>query len=154
MTVSVTIHDVMLGLRSNGVGGKHLRQTLWARFGKIYYQGRINGLDLGGTVKFKFKRCYKLQRATQQTTLGHLRIELLCILRFSNSDLFNSLNLKELFDHLPKPLRDFWNNSMTMPEEAIDIEVMTAKEAVQAMTIGDAPESIGIVAESLNHCAY
>ncbi len=64
VTVIVTIHDVMLGLRPNGAGGRHLRQTLWAIFGKICHQGRINGSDLGGTVKFKFKRRYKLQRTT------------------------------------------------------------------------------------------
>ena len=57
MTIIVTIHDVMLGLSPNGVGNRHLRNNLWARFGKIYCQGSINGLDLGGTIKFEFKRC-------------------------------------------------------------------------------------------------
>jgi len=67
----------MLDLRPNGVGGKHLRHDLWARFGKICHQGSINELDLGGAVEFKFKKHYKLQGAAQKTTLGHLRIELL-----------------------------------------------------------------------------
>ena len=55
---------------------RHLRHTLWEIFGKICRQGSINGQDLAGTVEFKLKRRYKLQRATQQTTFVHLRIEL------------------------------------------------------------------------------
>ncbi len=35
VTSVVTIHDVMLDLRLNGVGDRQLRQTLWERFGKI-----------------------------------------------------------------------------------------------------------------------
>ena len=72
VTVVVTIHDVMLELRPNGVGDRHLRRDLWAIFGEIYCQGSINGLDFRGMVEFKFKRNYKLQRVSQQTTLGHL----------------------------------------------------------------------------------
>ncbi|MCY6488242.1 hypothetical protein, partial [Actinobacillus pleuropneumoniae] len=75
MTVEVTIHDGMLDLRPNGVGGRHLRCDLRARFGKICHQESINGPKLGGMVEFEFKRLYKTQRAAQQTTLGHLRIE-------------------------------------------------------------------------------
>ncbi len=55
MTVTVTIHDVMLGLRPNGEGGKHLRKTLWARFLKICRQVSINGPNVGGMAKFEFK---------------------------------------------------------------------------------------------------
>lgn len=50
----------------------------------------------GGTVELKFKRHYKLQRAAQQTTLGHLRIELSCTQKFMNLDVFDLLELKEL----------------------------------------------------------
>ena len=35
VTIEVTIHDGMLDLRTNGMGGRHLRRDLWARFGKI-----------------------------------------------------------------------------------------------------------------------
>lgn len=70
---------------------------------------------------------------------------LLCILRFSNSDLFDSLNSKALFEHLPEPLRYFWNNNMTTPEEAMDIGEMTVKETTQARMIGDSLERIEIV---------
>ena len=45
-------------------------------------------MDLGGTIEFKFKRRYKLQRATQKKTLGHLRIELLYTLRILSKALF------------------------------------------------------------------
>jgi len=75
VTIEVTIHDGMLDLTPNGAGDKQLRCELWARFGKIYHQGSINEPVLGGTFEFKFKKCYKVQRATQQTILGHLRIE-------------------------------------------------------------------------------
>jgi len=129
VTAKVTIHYVMLGLRPNGVGSRHLRQDLWAKFGKIRYQGSINGPNLGGTVQFKFKSCYKLQRTAQQATFGHLRIKLLRAQRFMNPDLFDLLRLKALFENLPKPLRDFWTNNMTTQEEAMDIGEMTAEEA-------------------------
>jgi len=65
----------MFDLRPNGEGDGHLKQKLWASFGKIYCQGSIDGPELGGTVEFEFKRCYKTPRASQQTTLGHLRLE-------------------------------------------------------------------------------
>jgi len=84
VTVRVTIHDLMVDLRPNGVGGRNLRQILWGRFLKIYCQSRINGLNVGGRVKFKFNRQYKLQVAIQQTTLGKLKIELLCAPVFMN----------------------------------------------------------------------
>jgi len=126
--VIVTIHNVMLGLRPNGVGGRHLRRTLWARFGIIYYQGSINGPDLEGTVEFEFKMNYKLQRDAQQTTLGHLRIELFHIQRFMNPNLFNLLNSKALFEHLLEPFRDLLNNNMATFEEAMDIGEMSTEE--------------------------
>ena len=145
MTVIVTIHDVMLSLRQKGASDRNFMQALWARFGKIYHQGSINEPDLGGMVEIEFKRCYKLQRATQKTTLGHLRIELVCVERFMNPDPFDILKLKALSEHLPEPLRHLWNRSMTTLEEAMDISEMIVEEAVQAMTIGDAPESARIV---------
>ena len=77
VTVIVTIHDVMLVLRPNGVGSKHSRWTLWGRFLKISSQLSINGQNVGGTIEFKFKRLYKLQRVVQLTTHGNLRTELL-----------------------------------------------------------------------------
>jgi len=64
VTIWVTIHDVMLDLRLEGVSDKHLRCDLWEIFGKICCEESINELDLGRTVEFKFKKRYKLQRAT------------------------------------------------------------------------------------------
>ena len=147
MTVIVTIHDVMLGLRPNEAGGRHLRQNLWAIFGKICCQGSINGPDLGGMIEFKFKRRYKLQRAAQQTTLGNFRIELLHAQRSMNLDPFDLLKSKALFEHLAKPLRDLWSSTMTTLEEAMNIGKMTTEEATQAITVGDALERVGIVVE-------
>jgi len=98
-------------------------------------------------VEFEFKRCYKLQRATQQTTLDHFRIELLHVLRFSDSDLFDPLKSKALFEHPPEQLRDLWNKNMAASQEARDFGEMTTEEAAQVMTIGDSPESVRIVAE-------
>lgn len=63
-----------------------------------------------------------------------------------NPNLFDLLKSKSLFEHLPKLLRDLWNKNMVASEEAMDIREITTKEAVQAMTIGDAPESTKIVA--------
>lgn len=75
MTIGVTIHDGMFDLRLNGVDGGHWSHELGARFWKIYHQEGINDLKLGGTVEFEFEGCYKTQRASQWTTLGHLVIE-------------------------------------------------------------------------------
>lgn len=86
-----------------------------------------------------------MQRAAQQTTLGNLRIELLCTQRFMNPDLFDLLKSQALFDHLPEPLRELWNNSMAVPKEAMDIGEMIAEEAVHAITVGEAPESVWII---------
>ena len=147
VTVIVTIHDVMLGLRPNGAGGKHLRQTLWARFLKIYRQLTINGPNVGGTVELKFKRRYKLQRDVQQTTLGNLRTELLFAQTFMNPDLFDLLKVNSLLEKLTETLRDLCNRTMETPEEAMDTRVMTVKEAAQAVMKVEALESVGIVTE-------
>jgi len=54
VTITVIIHDVMLGLRPNGVCDRHLRRNIWARFLKICCQASMNGLNVGRMVKFKF----------------------------------------------------------------------------------------------------
>ena len=66
----------------------------------------------------------------QKTTLGHLRFELLHTQSFTNPDLFDLSNSKALFEHLPEPLRDSWNNIMESSEEAMDIREMITKEVV------------------------
>lgn len=145
VTVIVTIHDVMLVLRSNGVGSRNLSQDFWDRFGKIYRQGSINEPDLWAMVEFKFKKRYELQRDAQQTTLGHLRNELLLSHVSMNPNLFDLLKLKALFGHLPEPLTYLWSNSMTTLEEAMDIAEMITEEATRNIIIGDAPKSSGII---------
>lgn len=52
-----------------------------------------------------FKRCYKLQRGVQQTTLGNLRTKLLRVQTFMNRDLFDILKAKSFFEKFPEPLR-------------------------------------------------
>ena len=79
-------------------------------------------------VEFKVKRCYKLQRVVQQTTLGNLRTELLCAQTLMNPDLFALLKANSLFEQLPKALRDLCNHTMEALEEAMDTEVMTIEE--------------------------
>lgn len=126
VTAGVTIHDVMLHLRPNGVGSRNLRRALWVRFGKIYHHESINEPNLGGTVELEFKRCYKLQRATQQKTLGHLWIELLyasCILRW---DLFALC--WALIEPLITRLKDSWTNKMVVSQEVMEISEMTTEE--------------------------
>ena len=75
VTIVVTIHDRMFDLRQKGVGEGHLRHELRAIFGTIYCQESIDGLELGGTVKFVFKRRYKTLGASHEETLVHLRFE-------------------------------------------------------------------------------
>jgi len=145
VTVGVTIHDVMLELRPNGVGGRHLRHTLRARFGKICRQGSINEPVLGVTIEFKFKRCYKLQRDSQQTTLGHLRIELLCTLHILSRALFDLC--KALIEPLITRVTNFWTDKMTAFEEVMEIAEMTTKETTQALIVGNVREGTEIVAE-------
>ena len=103
--VEVTIHDGMLD--------RHLRHDLWERSGKICRQGSINEPDFGGAIEFKFKRHYKLQRATQQTTLGHLRIELL-----SRALIVVSW---ALIEPLSSRVLDFWTDTMATIEEVMEI---------------------------------
>lgn len=105
VTILVTVHDVMLDLRPNGVGDRNLRRTLWVRIGKIFRQVSINESDLGGMVEFKFKRRHQLQRATQQTKLDHLRIKLSCAQSIPNQDPF--VLWRALVEHLSERLRDF-----------------------------------------------
>lgn len=139
MTVEVTIHDGMLDLRPNGAGDGHLRHDLWARFGKIYHQSSFNEPDLGGTVEFKFKKCYKLQGAAQQTILGHLRIE-----RLSRALFFLC---QASIEPLSSRVIDFWTDTMETIEEVMEITELTVEEVAQALTMGDAPEGTVIVAE-------
>ena len=70
MTVGVAIHDEMSDLRKKGVGSGHLRHELRARFGAIYRQESIDGLELGGAIEFEFKRCYKTLGANHEKNLS------------------------------------------------------------------------------------
>jgi len=54
--IGITIHDEMSNLRQKGAGSGQLRQELRARFRMIYHQEGINDSEVGGAVKFKFKR--------------------------------------------------------------------------------------------------
>jgi len=119
VTVGVTIHDVMLDLRPNGAGGRNLRHDLWVRFGKICHQGSINALDLGGMVEFKFKRHYKLQRATQKTKLGHLQIELLDTPHSLRRALFGLC--RAFIEPLITRVIDIWSPTMATFEEVMEI---------------------------------
>ena len=64
-----------------------------------------------------------------------------------NADLFDLLKANSLLEQLPKPLRELWNCTMETPEEAMDTRVMTAEEAVQAITEVEVLESARIVAK-------
>ena len=74
ITIGVTVHDEMPNLRQKGAGSENLRHELRARFGAICCQESIDGPELGGTVRFEFKRCYKTPRANHETTLVHLSL--------------------------------------------------------------------------------
>lgn len=65
----------MYNLRQKGVGGRHLRNELRARFRAICHQESIDGSEVVGMVGFEFKRCYKAPRDNHETTLVHLRFE-------------------------------------------------------------------------------
>ena len=100
--------------------GNHLRHDLWERFRKICRQRSINELDLGGMVKFKFKKCYKLQRDTQQTTLGHLQIELL------NRALI--VECQVLIEPLRSRLIYFCTDTMAKSKHVMEITEIIVKE--------------------------
>jgi hypothetical protein len=97
----------------------HLRRDLWARFGKICRQESINEPELGGTVEFKFKKHYKIQRATQQTTLGHLRIE-----RLSRA---LSVVSRALIEPLSSRVIDFCLDTMATTKDGMEITEMTTE---------------------------
>lgn len=129
MIVEVTIHDGMCDLRPNVVGSGHLRQTLWARLEKIYCQEIINGLELGGMVKFEFKRCYKTQRVAQQTTFGHLRIE-----KLSRA---LSIESQAIIETLSSQVTEYDLYMMTATKDGLGIEKVTVGKATQTPMVED-----------------
>ena len=119
MTVEVIVQNGMINLRSNGVGNEHLRHGLWEIFGKICRQESISAPKFGGMVEFEFKRFYKMQGATQQTTLGDLRIE----------HLSKALSIvsRVLIKHLNSRVTDCSPYKMTTTKDGLGIEEVTAK---------------------------
>lgn len=83
---------------------------------------------MGGMVKLKFKRRYKLQVVVQQKTLGNLRAELLRAQVFMNRELFETLKENSLFEQLPERVKELWNSTMSAPKESMDIGVATTEE--------------------------
>lgn len=77
ITIGITVHDEMSNLKQKGLGDGKLRHKLRTRFGMICCQECINDSEVGGAVEFKFKRRYKTPRTSHETTLVHLRFELL-----------------------------------------------------------------------------
>ena len=63
--IKVIVHDLMVEMRPNGVGIQHLRWNLWIKSLKICCQSSINSTNVGGMVRFEFKRPYKLQVVVQ-----------------------------------------------------------------------------------------
>lgn len=75
---------------------------------------------------------------------------MLCAQTFMNPNLFDLLKENSLFENLPKPLRELLNNTMVAPEESMDTISMTIKEAVQAITVREAPKITRLDAEIPN----
>jgi len=73
--VGITVHDKVSNLTQRGVDNGKLIHELRDRFGTICRQEGINDSEVGGMVEFKFKRCYKIPRASHEATLGCLRIQ-------------------------------------------------------------------------------
>lgn len=70
---------------------------------------------------------YKLQVAAHQKTLGISRIELLSAQAHMNREHYELLIASLVFETLQKETKDFLQNIMSVPTEAIDTE---AKESV------------------------
>jgi len=119
VNVEVTIHYGILNLRPNGVGSRHLRCDLWVRFGKTYRQESINEPELEVMVEFEFRKCFKIQRATQQTTLGRLRIE-----RLSRA---LSVVSQALIEPLSSQVLDFQTTMMETAQDVMEIIEMTSE---------------------------
>ena len=95
-------------------------------------------------VEFKFKRCYKLQRAAQQTKLVHLWIEKLYTPNSLSRALFDLC--LAFIEPLNMQMIDFRLDTMESSEEVMDITKMNVEEAAQALTVRDSLQGIEIVA--------
>jgi len=89
---------------------------------KICRQSSIYKRILGGKVGFKFEFSYKLQMATQQKTLGILRIEVLSSQARMNLESFEALVASLVFDKLPKETQDLLTSIMSAPMETATTE--------------------------------
>ena len=106
VTIKVTIHDLMVSLRTNGAGDRHLSQTSWLRFLKIYRQYSINGPNVGETVGFDFKKPYKLQVVVQRKTLAILKIQLLRYHLCMDLSNFEALRASSVFERFLKEMQE------------------------------------------------
>ena len=61
VAIAITIHDFMEKHELRGVG----RNYLWRKYFEICFQRCIYYQNLGGMVRFEFKRPYKLQVVVQ-----------------------------------------------------------------------------------------
>lgn len=122
---------MMSNLRQRGVDDGKLRHNVRTRFGTINRKYRINESNMGGRVKFEFKRAYKSQVALHQTTLGVLRIKLLCYQLGMNLTNLEAVRASPWFEILPKETEDSLIRMMS-----------TTKGATRSSTlpIGDALE--------------
>ena len=118
VTIGITVHDKMSNLRQKGVGDQQLRHEVRTRFGTICRQSSINGSNVGGTVKFEFKKPYKSKVDIQRTTLSVLRIQLLLYQVGMNLINLEALRVSSVFDTLLKETQDLLNRMMSTTEEA------------------------------------
>lgn len=139
VTIGVTVHDEMSGLRPNGEDGGLLRQQLWEKFQKICRQESIDGLELGRTVEFEFKRCYKNLGATHETTLVHLILE-----RLNRAQ---SVERWVIFKPLSSQKIAYNANMLATARRGLAFKEGTVSEATPTHTVQDVPEGTGVAPE-------
>lgn len=130
----------MVDLRPNGAIDKHLRKTLWVKFLKICLQSSIDGLNVGGTVGFEFKKPYKSQMVVQRKTLGILKIQLLRYQLYMDLANFEALRSSSVFQGLSKEMQDLLTRMMLTPEEATQ-EIVVVDTPKSARVIVEVPKS-------------
>lgn len=68
--------------------------------------------------------------ASQQKTLSILKIELLSPQAHMNYEFFQALIASSMFEKLPEVTQELLNSIMSIPVEAMDIEVVTVEGVV------------------------
>lgn len=143
VTIGFTIHGGMSNLRQKGVGSQNLRHELRARFGTVFCQESINGLELWGTVQFELNRCYKTLGSSHKTMLVHLR--------FQQWIKAQSVENQAVFEPWSSRMTTYSSNKMVAARRGLGVVEGTSDEATQNPTYIMFPKMLGMHQKSQNH---